>query len=170
MKKLVLLLFASILLNLAFTSCDDEFGVKKLNIYFDFLILKDYKCNLLIKYSSNEYEDKISASYPENDKFIYTNNKGTKFLEHYDKNKELYDIFFWNDVGTQLQTRIDFQRKLIILVKGIVNNKLCEETIEYEINIPYLDETCTQYFDLSFETENFGNIYCLFSYDFKRFI
>lgn len=170
MKKIFLLFLASVLITLSFISCDDEFGIKKLNIYFDFLILKDYKCDLLIKYSFNNCEDKISAYYPENDEFIYTNNKGTKFLEHYDKKKEMYDIFFWNDVGNQLQTRKDFQRKLTILVNGIVNNKLCEETIEYEINIPYLEETDTQYFDLCFETENFGNIYCLFSYDFKRFI
>lgn len=171
MKKKNITIFLLVLLCFGLISCDDEFGIKEVKVYFNLLVPKKFNSKISIKYIGENYisENNIENYCSENDTFIYVNNKGTEFLDFYDKNKEISDLFVWNDTENLL-TRQNYQRNLEIHIYGEVENQIREEIIEYKITLPYLKENDTQYFEWQYESKYFGNLHGIFRYNLTRYI
>lgn len=165
------LLFLLAICSFGFTGCSDEFGILSLQVSFDFLLRKKNECELSVKFIDEDFNKEYSIQkYTGDDiSFIYEKNKNTKFLEYFKENYKMLNIFFFYD-SEELKTRRNYKRNLEILIKGYVDGIYKEEFVEYPVNISYLNEDATQYFDFQIETKNFGTMYGLFSYDFTRFI
>lgn len=159
MKKIVLLLFATILLNLAFTSCiqEDIAGDCYTEAYI--LIPKEYKISAPFeKEKDNDYSQFLKL------KGYYNSNFKNKIENNNNEYKLFYSLpkhYYKNSL-----TRRKFTEKIEFEITGTINGEEISEIVNFVVKIPYLlsDYNCSEF---RVKTKNFGIINLLYLYYFN---
>lgn len=159
MKKLVLLLFATILLSLAFTSCiqEDIAGDCYTEAYI--LIPKEYK----ISAPFTEKTDEDYAHFLSHCGYYHSN-----FESKVKNNNNEYKLFYSlpKHYYKNSLTRRKFTEKIEFEITGTINGKETSEIVNFVVKIPYLlsDYNCSEF---RVKTKNFGIINLLYLYYFN---
>lgn len=157
MKKLVLILLATIFFSLTFTSCiynDEETGRCYTKAYI--LIPKEYKISAPFeKENDNDYSQffKLKGYYNSNFKNKIENNNN-EYKLFYSFPKHFYEDSL---------TRRKFTENIEFEITGTINGNETSEIVNFVVKIPYLlsDYNCSAF---RVKTKNFGTINLLYLY------
>lgn len=164
MKKLLLILFATILLSLNFTSCDDEFGVKDLSGQIFIKIEKAEKIETIVFSDKFKVEKDMKNVDFQSDKYISIAKterySSSKFMKNWIQN----DCVFYATNGEMPETRQNYENNMVFKIQG----KEFYETFYVSVNIPYLEGGKYLYKEYNYLSEKLGEIQILFGYKFSR--
>lgn len=163
MKKLFLILLASVLITLSFISCDDEWGILGLsNTMAYILIPKKYEISSPFKKDSDTDYSYLSK---------FTGYDDSYFKNELEKNSSNYVVYYCmtQDYYADFETRRNFKETIEFEITGIIDAKEISEIVNFDIEIPYLKQgnNCCEF---QIQTENFGIINLLYRYYFSRYI
>ena len=161
MKKLILILFATILLNLAFTSCDDEFGILHLRFATAYVLIPE-EFNI-----TEPFKEKADNDYSYFSEFAGYDD--SNFKRMLNKNYDNYNVYYGDSRDVHLETRRNFKENIEFEIIGHVNGNETSEIVNFDIEIPYL-KTGNNCCEFQIQTENFGIINLLYRYYFVRYI